>query len=67
VRSSIIFYKFSIPANLVDKLADDTNTAIENQAKKVEALGTRADMDEDRASNLVEKIGECRGSIRKIP
>lgn len=62
----IFIYKVLIPANLVDKLADDTNTAIENQAKKVEALGTRADVDEERASNLVEKIGKCRRSICEI-
>ena len=58
---STFVYKLPIPVNLVDKLADDTNTAIENQAKKVEALGTRADEDEERASNRVEKIGKyCR-------
>lgn len=62
----IFIYKVLIPANLVDKLADDTNTAIENQAKKVEALGTRADVDEERASNLVEKIGKCCRSICEI-
>ena len=56
---STFIYELPIPVNLVDKLADDTNTAIENQAKKVEALGTRADEDEQRASNLVEKIGKC--------
>lgn len=49
--------KFEQKVNLVDKLADDTNTAIENQAKKVEALGNRADENEERASNLVDKIG----------
>lgn len=55
---STFIYKLPIPANLVDKLADDTNTAIENQAKKVEALGNQADENEERASNLVEKVGK---------
>ena len=64
-HTQIFIYKFPIPANLIDKLADDTNTAIENQAKKVEELGTRADVDEEHASNLVEKIGKCHRLIRE--
>ena len=66
VLYSTFIYTLPIPVNLVDKLADDTNTAIENQAKKVEALGTRADEDEDRASNLVEKIGKPFSAICEI-
>lgn len=48
---------FVTTANLVEKIADDTNTAIENQGRKVEELASGADLAEDRASKLVEKIG----------
>jgi len=42
----------------VDKLADDANNAIENQEKKVEALGNQADLAEDSASKMIDKIGK---------
>ena len=42
----------------MDKLADNANNAIENQAKKVEALGSQADQTEDSAIKLVDKIGK---------
>lgn len=48
---------FVTTANLVEKIADDTNTAIENQGRKVEELASGADLAEDRARKLVEKIG----------
>ena len=62
-KSISIYYLLHVAlffsANLADKIADDTNTAIENQAKKVDALGDRADVAEERASKLIEKIGKC--------
>ena len=45
-------------AQLVEKVADDANTAIESQAKKVEALGNQADSDKNHPSKVVKKVGE---------
>ena len=56
---NIVLQFFTLSAaNLVDKLATDANSAIESQAKKVEELGSQADLSEDNASNLVDKIGK---------
>ena len=45
-------------ASLVDKLGNEGSDAIENQAKKVETLSNQADLAEDNASKLVDKIGK---------
>lgn len=42
----------------MDKLGTDANNAIENQANKVDALGSQTDMAEDNASKMVDKIGK---------
>ena len=47
-------------ANLVAKLGEDANNAIESQAKKVEALGSKADLTEDNASKMVEDTGRIK-------
>ena len=47
-------------ANLVAKLGEDANNAIESQAKKVEALGSKADLTEDNASKMVEDTGKIK-------
>lgn len=45
-------------ASLVDKLGNEGSDAIENKAKKVETLSNQADLAEDNASKLVDKIGK---------
>lgn len=57
-NKSFTFFFSLNKANLVDKLGNDANNAIEKQTKKVEALGSKADLAEDNASKLVDKIGE---------
>lgn len=59
VKIKVIVFFFSLnKANLVDKIGDDANNSIEKQRKKVEALASKADVAEDNASKLVDKIGE---------
>ena len=59
VKIKVIVFFFSLnKANLVDKIGDDANNSIEKQTKKVEALASKADVAEDNASKLVDKIGE---------
>ena len=59
VKIKVIVFFFSLnKANLVDKIGDDANNSIEEQRKKVEALASKADVAEDNASKLVDKIGE---------
>lgn len=59
MKIKVIVFFFSLnKANLVDKIGDDANNSIEKQRKKVEALASKADVAEDNASKLVDKIGE---------
>ena len=59
MKIKVIVFFFSLnKANLVDKIGDDANNSIEEQRKKVEALASKADVAEDNASKLVDKIGE---------
>ena len=59
MKIKVIVFFFSLnKANLVDKIGDEANNSIEKQTKKVEALASKADVAEDNASKLVDKIGE---------
>ena len=51
-------YRIFVLVSLVDKLGNEGSDAIENQAKKVETLSNQADLTEDNASKLVDKIGK---------